>query len=271
MIIHKGNIGNLLSVESEFKKCDLNEKLITKTQTENMERLIYADKYQDILSYFKANSTNPSLVRMVEKYMKYKFYQNPTAIEKDIVALQPLMDLTPSLTHYQHVQDFVKKLEEQKFVFTEEEKFNEEKFNSELEQYFAMIGEVNNEAIALSKLSGPEEVIMIRKVLGKPYFSLVTAVKNYIPKGVDQAYLDGFKNGMRQITESLVSKGLQVDREKVAFLEKNNYFFEIQKNDIIGVEKNSSLEKALNFHSALLFSNTLDVGTSNKNRAVAGQ
>lgn len=270
-IIHKGSISNLLSVESEFKKCDMSEKLLSKTQTENMERLIYADKYQDIITYFKANPTNPGLVKMVDKYMKYKFYQNPTAVEKDIVALQPLLDLTTDLTHYQHVKDFVKKLEDQKFMFTEEEKFNEEKFNSELEQYFAVIGEMNNEAIALSKLSGPEEVIMIRNVLGKPYYSLVTAVKNYIPKGVDQAYLDGFKNGMRQITESLVAKGLQVDREKVAFLEKNNYFFEIQKNDIIGVEKNSSLEKALNFHSALLFSNTLDVGTSNKNRAVAGQ
>jgi hypothetical protein len=270
-IIHKMNVGTLINIEEKFKECNLNDKLITKIQTENMERLIYADKYQDIITYFKANATNPSLVRMMEKYMKYKFYQNPTAVEKDLVALQPVLDLTSGLTHYQHVKDFVKKLEDQKFVFTEEEKFNEEKFNSELEQYFAMIGEINNEAIALSKLSGPEEVIMIRNILGKPYFSLVNAVKSYIPKGVDQAYLDGFKNGMRQITESLLSKGLQVEREKVAFLEKNNYFFEIQKNDIIGVEKNSSLEKALNFHSAILFSNTLDVGTSNKNRAVAGQ
>jgi hypothetical protein len=269
-IIHKMNISSLIKVEDEFKKCDLSEKLISRTQTENMERLIYADRYQDILTYFKANSTNQTLVRLMDKYMKYKFYQNPDATKKDLVALQTVLDLSTVLTHHQNVEDFVNKVEDQKFVFTEEEKFNEEKFNSELEQYFAMIGELNNQAIALSKLSGPEEVIMIRNVLGKPYFSLVKAVKNYIPKGVDQAYLDGFKTGMRQITESLLSKGLQVDREKVAFLEKNNYFFEIQKNDIVGLEKNNSLERALNFHSAILFSNTLDLGTTNKSRAVAG-
>lgn len=270
-IVHKMNIGNLIKVEEEFKKCDLSEKLITRTQNENMERLIFGDQYKDAITYFKANSTNPTLAKMMEKYMKYKFYQNPEATKKDLADLQSTLDLTTTITQYQYVLDFIKKTNEMKFVFTEEEKFNEDKFNSELEQYFAMIGELNTEAIALSKQSGPEEVIMIRNILGKPYFSLVKAIRTYVPKGVDDKYLEGFKQGMRQITESLLSKGLQVDREKMAFLEKNNYFFEVQKNDIVGLEKNNSLEKALNFHSAILFSNTLDIGTSNNNRVVAGQ
>ncbi len=271
IIVHKMNISALLNAESEFKKCDLSEKLITRTQTENMERLIFADKYKDSVAYFKANATNASLAKMMEKYLKYKFYQNPESVKKDMADLQSILDLSATTTQYQYVLEFTKKVEEMKFVFTEEEKFNEDKFNSELEQYFAMIGELNNEAIALSKQSGPEEVIMIRNVLGKPYFSLVKAVRSYIPKGVDDKYLEGFKQGMRQITESLLSKGLQVDREKMVFLEKNNYFFEVQKNDIVGVEKKNSLEKALNFHSAILFSNTLDIGKAGNERVVAGQ
>ena len=271
MIIHKSSVSNVIKAEEEFKKCDLSEKLISRTQTENMERLIFADKYLDAIAYFKTNSANPSLAKMMDKYLKYKFYQNPTAIKKDIEGLQGTLDLSGVITQHQAVNDFVKKVNDMKFVFSEEEKFNEEKFNLELEQYFAMIGEINNEAIALSKSSGPEEVIMIRNVLSKPYFSLVKTVRSYIPKGVDAAYLEGFKSGMRQITESLLSKGLQVDREKVAFLEKNNYFFEVQKNDIVGVEKNISLEKELKFHSAILFSNTLDIGTAGNSRVVAGQ
>lgn len=271
IIVHKMNISSLIGAEEEFKKCDLSEKLLTRTQTENMERLIYADKYKDSIAYFKANVTNAALSKMMEKYIKYKFYQNPELVKKDMVDLQSALDFTSTMTQYQNVQEFTKKVEEMKFVFTEEEKFNEDKFNSELEQYFAMIGELNNEAVALSKQSGPEEVIMIRNVLGKPYFSLVKAVRSYIPKGVDEKYLEGFKQGMRQITESLLSKGLQVDREKMAFLEKNNYFFEVQKNDIVGLEKKNSLEKALNFHSANLFSSTLDIATVGNGRVVAGQ
>ncbi|MBC7712668.1 MAG: tetratricopeptide repeat protein [Rhizobacter sp.] len=270
-IIHKMNVSNLIKVEEEFKKCDLSEKLISRTQTENMERLIFADRYQDAITYFKANSTNIGLQKMMEKYMKYKFYQNPEATKKDLVSLQSTMDLTAIIAQHQNVEDFVKKINDMKFIFTSEEKFNEEKFNQELEQYFAIIGELNNEAIALSKSSGTEEVIMIRNVLAKPYFSLVKTVRNYIPKGVDDRYLEGFKSGMRQITESLLSKGLQVDREKMAFLEKNNYFFEVQKNVIFDQDKNKSLENALNFHSAILFSNTLDVGKNGNNRVVAGQ
>lgn len=270
-IIHKMNVANLIKIEDEFKKCDLSEKLISRTQTENMERLIFADKYQDVITYFKANSTNPSLIKMMDKYMKYKFYQNPEATQKDLIALQSTLDLTANMTQYSNVAEFVKKANEMKFIFTEEEKFNEEKFNQELEQYFAIIGELNNEAITLSKQSGPEEVIMIRNILSKPYFSLVKVVRNFAPKGVDERYLEGFKQGMRQITESLLAKGLQVDREKMAFLEKNNYFFEVQKNVIFGEEKKNSLEKALNFHSAILFSNTLDIGKNGNNRVVAGQ
>ena len=269
-IIHKTNISDLLKVENDFKKCGLNEKLIARTQTENMERLIYADKYRDSIKYFKANSSNPGLAKMMEKYLKFKFYQDPATTSKDLDSLSESIDLTSMKMQYDHVLAFVKKANEMKFVFTSEKKFNEDKFNLELEQYFAMIGELNNEAVSLSKSSGPQEIIMIRSVLGKPYFALEKAVKNYVPAGVDAAYLQGFKSGMSQITESLIAKGQQVDKEKVVFLEKNNYFFEIQKNDIFGVEKNS-VQNALNFHSAIIPSSTLDIGTISIKKDGTGQ
>jgi hypothetical protein len=274
IILQKASVSALVSAEEEFKKCGLNEKLIERTQTENMERLIFADKYQDSIAYFKTHSSNISLQKMMDKYLKHKFYQNPKTVEKDIASLGSALDFSAVTTQYQLVLSFVEKTESLKFNFTEEEKFNEEKYNLELEQYFAMVGELNNEAIALSKASGPQEVIMIRNVLSKPYFSLVKTIKAYVPKGMDNGYLEGFKQGMRQITESLVSKGLQVDREKMAFLEKNNYFFEVQKNDIVGgvnSKTQKTLEQELNFHSALLFSNTLDISNTNTNRIAKGQ
>jgi hypothetical protein len=274
MILQKTSISSLVNTEVEFKKCGLNEKLLERTQTEILERLIFADKYQDSIAYFKTHSENISLHRMLTKYITHKFYQDPKAVEKDIASLGSALDISAVTGQYQQVLSFVEKTEALTFTFTEEEKFNEEKYNLELEQYFAMVGELNNEAIALSKASGPQEVIMIRNVLSKPYFSLVKAIKAYVPKGVDNGYLEGFKQGMRQITESLVSKGLQVDREKMAFLEKNNYFFEVQKNDIVGgvnIKTQKTLEQELNFHSALLFSNTLDISNTNAKRIAKGQ
>ena len=263
-IIHKTSVSDLIKIEDEFKKCGLNEKLLTKTQNENMERLIYADKYRDAITYFKTNSTNPGLVKLMEKYLRFKFFQDPAETSKDLDALSASIDLTSIKMQYEHVSSFVQKTNEMKFLFTSEDKFNEDKYNLELEQYFAMIGELKNEAVKLSKNSGPQEIIMIRSVLGQPYYALANAIKNYVPAGVEEAYLQGFKSGMRQITESLMAKGLQEDKEKVAFLEKNNYFFEVQKNGIFGIEKNT-LKSALNFHSAIIFSSTLDIGTiSNK-------
>ena len=67
-----------------------------------------------------------------------------------------------------------------------------------------------------------------------------------------------------------MAKGLKFDKETVAFLDKNDYFFEIQKNDIFGLEKNS-LKSALKFHSAIIFSSTLDIGTISIKRDGTGQ
>ena len=269
-IIHKTNISDLLSIESEFKKCGMNEKLIARNQTENMERLIYADKYRDAITYFKANSSNPGLAKMMETYLRFKFYQDPEATSKDLDSLSASIDLTSVKMQYDHVLSFVKKNNEMKFNFTSEKIFDQDKFNSELEQYFAMVLELSSEAVKLSKNSGPQEIIMIKSALGKPYYALEKAVKNYMPAGVDEVYLKGFKTGMSQVTESLMAKGLQFDKEKVAFLDKNDYFFEIQKNDIFGLEKNS-LKSALNFHSAIIFSSTLDIGTISIKRDGTGQ
>ncbi len=274
VIISNDKIGNLISIEEEFKKCNLNEKLIARSQKENMERLIYADRFKDIIIYFKANVNNPSLGKLMEKFMTYKFYKDPEKIAKELDSNSLPIDISTIVNQHKSVEVFTRKVQDLKFVFTNEEKFNEDKYNAELEQYFSMVTEINNEAVKLSKLSSPLEIIMIRNVISKPYFSLVKEIRKFEPKGVDVRYLDGFKQGMRQITESLLSKGLQLDNEKSAFFEKNNNFFEIQKSDIFGVEKSSPLEKELNFHSAILFSNTLDIGaitTTNNGRLITGQ
>lgn len=260
ILITNEKIGNLIKTENDLRQCNLNEKLIERSQKENMERLIFSNRLEDSITYYNANLSNPVLKKSMERFVNYKFYQNPDAIKNKITTDLATIDFSTIITHNQNVQSFTKKVLDLKFVFTNEEKFNEEKYNAELEQYFAMVTEINNEAVALSKLSSPQEIIMIRNVIGIPYFSLVKEIRKFEPKGVDTRYLEGFKQGMRQITESLLSKGLQLDNEKSAFLEKNNYFFEIQKNDIFGVEKKSALETELNFHSAVLFSNTLDIG-----------
>ena len=262
--LHELKVGSIIKLEDEFEKCGLNEKLIEKVQSDNIERLIAADKYTEAMTYFKSVSANSAAQKMMAKYMKMKFYQSPVKFQKDLEGLQDLLaaDISPVLEQHAHVTDFINRIQSMKFEFTSEDKFNEDKFNSELEQYFAMITELNNEAISLSKKSGPEEVIMLRNVLSKPYYSLVKAIQNYIPKGVDNRYLEGFSQGMRQITESLMAKGLQVDREKAAFLAKNNYFFEVQKNVMLDSDS-ETIEKKLNFHSAILFSNTLDISQGN--------
>ncbi|MGZ3810009.1 MAG: hypothetical protein ACXVCE_18135, partial [Bacteriovorax sp.] len=263
----------ILKTEDDFKNCHLEKRFLEKTQLDNLEKLILADKTKEVSAYFEAHADNEKLARQVGRFMKFKFWQAPLKdkekLKKEITAMNdktPAMNLSGLFTQYDHVMEFREKVLNLKFSFTSLPKFDEEKYNSEMEQYFSIITELNKEAIGLSKESTPEEIILIRDVLALPYYSLVESINQYVPQGVDIKYIEGFKTGMRQITESLTAKALQVDREKTAYLEKNNFFFEVQKHDKFENIKARNAENAevkllenLNYHSALLFSNTMDL------------
>jgi hypothetical protein len=278
----------LIRLEDEYKNCKVDKKFVEKTQIDNFERLILNDQMNEIKIYFEAHSDNEKLSRQMGRYLKYKFWQAPASMkEKMKNDINAMNDATPALNlkgmffQYDRVIEFRSKVKNFKFLFTQLPKFDDEKYNSEMEQYFNIIAELNKEAVALSKESSPQEIILIREVLSYPYYSLINSIDSFIPQGVDSNYLAGFKQGMRQIIESLNAKGLQVDKEKTAYLEKNNFFFEIQKydkfRDIEGRRREISstdnkkseseeqkklqleLRENLNFHSAIIFSNTLDL------------
>lgn len=269
----------LLKIEDENQSCKLEKRFVEKTQMDTFERLVSIDKYSEIKNYFNAHSSNDKIARQMGRYLKAKFWGTPNdqkdKMKKEILAMNeatPALNLAGMFTQYEQVLDFIEKTKNLKFTFTEAPKFDEDKYNSEIEQYFAIITNLNKEAVTLSKESNPEEIILIREVLSAPYYSLVNSINNFVPQGVDSKYLEGFKQGMRQITESLTAKALQVDREKTAYLEKNNFFFQIQKHDKFDhsegkvkissedeIKKQEKLHENLNYHSAVLFSNTLDL------------
>lgn len=250
---------NLLAIETEFLSCGISEKSIKAMRSEALSMMIENDQYNEAKNYFHMTEHSEGSKKIMANYLKFKFFQNPEMNLHDmeeISRLNPEMRLLEMITHYQEIKNFKDKLANFKIELSVSEKFEAERYNSELEQYLSMLNDFQKEAVLLSKESSPEEIIMMREVLSKPIFALKNAISNYEPKGVDNKYLQGFKMGMRQVSESLAAKALQFDREKVSFLEKNNYFFEIQKHATFDTAET----KLLNNHSAILFANTLDRG-----------
>lgn len=272
-LLTNSGISDLTNIENNYKECHLKKPFVDKTQLDNFEKIILSEKKEDINSYFNAHSDNDKLVNLMGRYLKYKFWQASTEdkekIKQQILAINeknPSIEIGNMFNQYARVLDFKEKVLNLKFNFSSSPKFDEDKYNSEIEQYFTIIAALNKEAIALSKDSIPEEIIIIREVLSIPYYSLVESINSYVPQGVDNKYLEGFRGGMRQITESLVAKALQVDREKTAYFEKNNFFFEAQKHDrFINIRAKKTetaemnLKEKLNTHSAFIFSNTIDL------------
>jgi hypothetical protein len=144
-----------------------------------------------------------------------------------------------------------------------EEKFNDEKFNNGLEQYLALVNDVTSTAVALAKEAGPEIVVSLQAIINTPYIGLQNAILKFRPLGVDENYLKGFYQGMRQISEPLAAKVLQFDRDKVMFFEKNHFFFQVNNHATLRTEK-MNVDQALDFHSAVLHSKTVELNAEKK-------
>jgi hypothetical protein len=256
------NSNKLISAENELSKCNISASIIQRVRSSILDMMILTDKLESSTDYFLASNLSTQSKKQFSNYIRFKFFQNPKLIkpflEKVALKFQDLK-LIEMNSHYEQIIAFREKVFTQNYTFSKLEKFDAEKYNSELEQYLSIINEFTKEALILSKESSPEEIILIRDVISVPYLSLKKAIDAYVPAGVDNKYLQGFKAGMRQVSEPLLSKALQFDKEKTTFLLKNNYFFEIQKH-VKFEEKDANVERDfLETHKAFIFTNTMDL------------
>ncbi len=260
---------SIIKNENENSKCNLKKSFIEEMELLSLGKIIILDNFEDAISYFKIHHKNEYFAIIMSKYLKFKFWQSDlTDKSKMIVTLKELNQLEPKLNvsqildNYEKITELKDKIDSLKFLFTQFEKFDEDKYNSELEQFFAIIASVNKEAVQISLNGSPEAIIYIQQLLTLPYLSLSESIKNFTPRGVDSKYLDGFKLGMRQILESLSAKVLQIEREKKTFLEKNNFFFEVQKYakfENVREIKKENLQKSFDTYSASYYTNSLDI------------
>ena len=268
------SIAKLLSFEDSIEKCNIERSFLNKKQFEVLSGLVFLDQEKEVINYFKKHSHNTLLHPVLSNYIKFKYWQSDEKQKNQYIKLFAELDqdskelnLSSISNLHDKNRDLVERITKLEFKFSSPEKFNEELYNNELEQYFSIISSLSKEAIQISKSNSSEENIFLNNSLSIPYFKLIKAIKNYQPKGVENKYLEGFKQGMSQIIESLNAKGLQIDHEKMSFLEKNHFFFEVQKYAKFEINQESNeidLQKILKNYSAKIYSNSLDLSKGKK-------
>lgn len=265
-LLEKVSIKNILKLETEYSKCKISENKISQIQTDILLILITDDQYENLFSYIKSRELNENSKKMVHNYLHFKFWQDPKGkIEEfnNLTSKYPALTIDTITSEYDALVAYKEKVENVKFIFSSEDKFNDEKYNSELEQYLAILNDLTNDAVKLSKTASLEVVSELQNIIPTPYTALNKSILNFQPKGVDAAYLKGFNQGMRQISESLSAKILQFDREKMMFFDKNHFFFEVKFHAKLGTEK-TNIEQILDFHPSLLHSKKVELSGEKK-------
>lgn len=256
----------LLKLEKEYAKCKIDEKKISQIQSQIINIYVTGDQFKNLTKYISERILSETSLKMVRSYLQFKFWQNADKrIEefRELAVKYPDINLQKTIAEYDSLFAYREKINNVKFTFSTEDKFNDEKYNNELEQYLAIVNELTSDAVALAKTSSPEAVVQLQNVITIPYKSLQESILKFRPKGVDENYLKGFLSGMRQISESLSAKILQFDREKVMFFDKNHFFFEVKNHAKLGTEK-MNIDQALDFHSAVLHSQTVELPAEKK-------
>lgn len=267
-ILSKTNLKDYISTKNALEKCVKSEITINDTNHEMLESLIFNDKKEEIVFALKNISFQKNDYQEIGKYLKFKFWQTKT--EDQIIGIDdlkslsnnyPFLDLDSTIKKFEIINEHSQKVLQFKIEFSKKEKFNEELFNNELEQYFSIINKMNQNIYSLAKNSSPEEIIFLQNLLSSPYLKLMEAINYYTPSGVDSKYLDSFKKAMRPVIESLSSKVSNIESEKMTFLLKNHYFFELQKHVKFEFDKNEErnlLREEFLKHTAKIYSNSID-------------
>ena len=260
------SVSTISKIEKEYARCKVSDKMLAQVQTEIITSFINNDQIKKLKEYLTSKELDESTLKLVHNYLHFKFWQNPNKNIDDLRVFSvknPRFYLQKTIADYDSLVAFKEKITNVKFVFSIDDKFNDDKYNNELEQYLAILNELTNDAVALAKISSPEVVIELQNIISIPYKALQDSILKFRPKGVDNNYLKGFLSGMRQISESLAAKILQFDREKTSYFDKNHFFFEAKKHDKLGTEK-MNVEQTLDFHSAVLHSKTVELPAEKK-------
>lgn len=140
--------------------------------------------------------------------------------------------------------------------------FNEESFNTNLEEKFDSLNNYTLEANKILKETNATEAFLIKNALFQKTRNLSQSlVSMNAHPSMDENYRNGFLGQMKEFGLELHKKSLELKKEAKNALEKNSHFTQSAKlmyqDNSLGKEQDEFM-KLMHEHYAKLFLNTID-------------
>ena len=201
------------------KKCGIKTKTITTLNLEIGKRHFNFRKFSNFIKFFNSNKNETSYQRFfansfVDFYWDAKL-KNHKKNQKTLIKL--FSNLLKKKTIKGHkrkemelILSFNKKIKEVNKLnlksFSKLKKFNEQKFNGELEGNIKLLKFISAQLEPYIKSGNPHIVLASYKILAGHYKSLSQQVGNFTPLGVPSDYVKGFKQAMNQLSSNIYNE-----------------------------------------------------------------
>lgn len=264
---------DLDGIFAKYKNCGITAETERKMVLKTFHHALFTNDSKLLLSLYSRHGENPEISRLFNQFVNFEIWENEKeyanifqGIGKDRNQIQDER-LVKTEAKFLKIKELLTRIESMKaeIVMDENNTFNEESFNTNLEEKFVSLNNYTEEAKKTLKEANLTESFLVRNALRLKTRTLAQSLLTLkAHPTMDKNYAEGFLGQMREFGRELNKKSLNIENEAKAILTKNSHFTKHGKA-IVQKENMSREEEVTNLmteHYAKFLLNTIDKKTN---------
>lgn len=249
---------------SKYKDCQITSEVQRRITLNSFHHAIFNNDLNMIVKIYNANQDQAEISRLFNQYLAFAIWENGPQLETVFKNSNLDERLTKTESKFLRIKEYLQRVEALNTDVSIDEKseFNEDSFNTNLEEKFVSLNNYTLEANKILKETNATEAFLIKNALFQKTRNLSQSlVSMNAHPSMDENYRNGFLGQMKEFGLELHKKSLELKKEAKNVLEKNSHFTQTAKlmyqDNSLGKEQDE-FTKLMHEHYAKLFLNTLD-------------
>lgn len=267
LVDQKNNV-DLNAIFNKYKSCGINAETERKMVLKTFNHALFNNDTMLLLTLYSRYGEYAEISRLFNQYLSFEIWEKEGSLATAFQQLGSNVStsderLVKTEAKFLKVKELIERIESMKteVVIDENSAFNEDSFNTNLEEKFVSLNNYTEEAKKVLKEANLTESFLIRNALRIKTKALSYSLNNLkAHPSMDKAYADGFIGQMREFGMELGKKAFQLEIEARSVLTKNSHFTKhgkaiTQKENMTREEEVANL---MTDHYARFLLNTID-------------
>lgn len=272
---------DLETIFTKYKSCTITAETERKMVLKTFHHALFTNDTKLLLSLYSRYGENAEISRLFNQFIGFEIWEKEKEyanVFQEVGKNQVREDerLVKTEAKFLKVKELLTRIESMKaeIIMDENNAFNEDSFNTNLEEKFVTINNYTEEAKKVLKDANLTESFLVRNALRLKTRTLSQSLMTLkAHPSMDKNYADGFLGQMREFGMELSKKSMSLENDAKTVLTKNSHFTKhgkaiVQKENMSREEEVTNL---MTFTLAKFLLNTLDKTVNDKKANMASQ